>query len=326
MRFISFIKKPIVIANAVFLIALIVFFSKFGEFSSFLELLTGMQLKYVLIAVVLQALTYICNGAMWTSTLSRFGHKISVGMVSTLSVMKLFIDQMIPSFGMSGDLMIVKRLLADSIEKGEATTVLIINLFTRYASYVVLFVAAVILLWQGDYLNRSIEILAAVFLVFVIGACIGIYFLIRRAYRGGIPTRIARMKFLKPFITALTEAEGSMFRYPALWVKVGLLQASIFILDILTLQALVWSLGYSVSFEHAYMSFMLASAVATLSVIPAGVGAFEGTAVATLVLFKVPFDIAVAGTLLLRGFAYWIPMIPGAVLFWKEMRAESQES
>jgi glycosyltransferase 2 family protein len=323
MRFLAFIRKPIVIANAVFIVALVVFFTKFAEFSSFLELLATMKVKYVLIAIALQAVTYVCNGAMWTSTLSRFGHKISVGMVSTLSVMKLFVDQMIPSFGMSGDLMIVKRLLADGVERGEAATVLIINLFTRYASYIILFVGAVILLWTGGYLNRSIQVLAVVFLIFVTGACVGIYFLIRRAHKGEIPPRIARIKFLKPFITALTEAEGSMFRYPALWIKVGFLQASIFVLDILTLQALVSSLGFSLSFEHAYMSFMLASAVATLSIIPAGVGAFEGTAVATLMLFKIPFDIAVAGTLLLRGFAYWIPMIPGAVLFWKEMKSDT---
>jgi uncharacterized protein (TIRG00374 family) len=320
MKLLSVLRRPIVITNLLFIVVLVVFFTKFTEFSTFLALLAKVDLKYVLIAIALQVATYFCNGAMWTSTLSHFGHRISSRLVANLSVMKLFIDQMIPSFGMSGDLAIVRRLLGKGVARGEAATVLIINLFTRYGSYVFLFVIAVYLLWIRDYLNRPIEVLALVFLVFVIGACIGIFFLLRGAHRGKVPARVAKIKFLKPFLESLIEAEATALRHPILWIKVSILQAGIFILDISTLQALIWALGLPISFEHSFISFMLASAIATLSIIPAGLGAFEGTAVATLVLFKVPLEIAIASTLLLRGFAYWIPMIPGAILFWKEVK------
>jgi glycosyltransferase 2 family protein len=320
MKFITFVRKPIVLANIIFLAALAVFFTRFSEFGRFLELLSGIEVKYILIAIALQVVTYFCNGAMWTSTLSHFGHRISVAMVAKMSVMKLFIDQMIPSFGMSGDLAIVRRLLGHGVKKGEAATVLIINLFTRYGSYIVLFLIAVAVLWIRQYLNTSIEFLALTFSVFVIGACIGIFFLLRRAHRGKMPARITRIKFLKPFLDALTEAEGSALTHPILWTKVSLLQTGVFILDILTFQALIVALGFPIGFEQVFVTFMLASAVATLSIIPAGLGAFEGTAVATLLLFKVPLDLAIAATLLLRGFAYWIPMIPGSLLFWREIK------
>jgi uncharacterized protein (TIRG00374 family) len=320
MKFIAFIRRPIVIANILFVIALGFFFQRFGEFSRFLELVSDLDLKWVIVAIGLQVLTYFCNGAMWTTTLTRFGHRIPHHLVATMSVMKLFIDQMIPSFGMSGDLAIVRRLLGKGVQKGEAATVLIINLFTRYASYVVLFEIAVILLWAGNYLNTSIEMLAGVFSVFVAGACCGIYFILRKAHKGHVPHWITKKKFLMPFLEALAEARGNEFKYPSLWMKVSILQAAIFILDILTLQVLIAALGHPINFIFAFISFMLASAVATLSIIPAGIGAFEGTAVAMLVLFGVPFDVSVAATLLLRGFAYWIPMIPGGILFWQEMK------
>jgi uncharacterized membrane protein YbhN (UPF0104 family) len=48
--------------------------------------------------------------------------------------------------------------------------------------------------------------------------------------------------------------------------------------------------------------------------VPLGLGAFEGTSTAMLRLFGVPFEAALAATLLLRGFTLWLPLLPGLVI------------
>jgi uncharacterized membrane protein YbhN (UPF0104 family) len=48
-----------------------------------------------------------------------------------------------------------------------------------------------------------------------------------------------------------------------------------------------------------------------VSLIPGGVGAFEGVQILMLGLLKVPVNAGLAATLMLRAFVLWIPIIPG---------------
>jgi len=65
------------------------------------------------------------------------------------------------------------------------------------------------------------------------------------------------------------------------------------------------------SFWTAFPSFILASIVASLGPIPLGLGTFEATCVSMLGVLGVPLEAALTATLLLRGFALWLPMVPG---------------
>lgn len=79
------------------------------------------------------------------------------------------------------------------------------------------------------------------------------------------------------------------------------------------------AVGHPTGFLTAFASFIIASVLATLLVVPGGLGTFEGASVAMLHLFGVPLAPALAATLLLRGFTFWLPMLPGLWLARKEM-------
>lgn len=78
-----------------------------------------------------------------------------------------------------------------------------------------------------------------------------------------------------------------------IWVKAGpwvvLLELVVFVLDTLTLWAIFQALGAPISPIHALVTYMLASAVAMISVIPGGPGSFEAAALAVLHVFGAPF-------------------------------------
>ena len=78
-------------------------------------------------------------------------------------------------------------------------------------------------------------------------------------------------------------------------------------------------MGSPVDLSAAFASFVIASVVATLAWIPGGLGTFEGTCVAMLHLHGVPIEAALAATLLLRGFTFWLPMLPGFALARREL-------
>ena len=61
---------------------------------------------------------------------------------------------------------------------------------------------------------------------------------------------------------------------------------------------------------------------ATLGPIPLGLGTFEAACGGMLSLLGVAIETALAATLLLRGFTFWLPILPG---LWLARRAIASE-
>ncbi len=55
----------------------------------------------------------------------------------------------------------------------------------------------------------------------------------------------------------------------------------------------------------------MANVVATVAFVPMGLGTFEGGCIGMLLFLGVSIEAALAATILLRGFTFWLPMGPG---------------
>jgi uncharacterized protein (TIRG00374 family) len=102
--------------------------------------------------------------------------------------------------------------------------------------------------------------------------------------------------------------------------EVTVLRIAVFLLDAATLYVLLGALGASVEPAVALASLVTATAVASrIGLVPGGLGTFEGTCVALLHAHGVGLESALAGTVLPRGFTFWLPMVPGLWLARREM-------
>jgi len=70
-------------------------------------------------------------------------------------------------------------------------------------------------------------------------------------------------------------------------------------------------------------TFVLASVVGSASFLPGGLASFEVAATALLVRFGAPVEAAAPATLLMRGFSFWLPMLPGSLLARRELARAS---
>jgi uncharacterized protein (TIRG00374 family) len=120
-------------------------------------------------------------------------------------------------------------------------------------------------------------------------------------------------------LRALAEAPTGLLRNPRLLAEAVAFQLGIFFLDALTLWLALHALGETSEFSVVFASFVTASMAATIGPIPLGLGTFEAGSVGTLSLFGVPIEAALAGTLLLRGLTFWLPMLPGLWLTRREI-------
>jgi glycosyltransferase 2 family protein len=84
---------------------------------------------------------------------------------------------------------------------------------------------------------------------------------------------------------------------------------------ILTLMAAVAAFGGGVSFPEIGAAYLIAAAIGSATPTPGGLGAVEAALVAALTGYGMADSPAVSAVLTFRLATYWVPMIPGWVMF-----------
>ena len=127
----------------------------------------------------------------------------------------------------------------------------------------------------------------------------------------GLPRFIMR---LRPVAAASRAVRGishdGIFSVHLLRTATGF-SCGVFLLDAVTLWAVMHLTGCPVDFGAAFVALVVASIAGTISFLPGGIGGFEAGCVFTLHLLGAPVEAALTGTLLLRGLSLWIPLLPG---------------
>jgi glycosyltransferase 2 family protein len=91
---------------------------------------------------------------------------------------------------------------------------------------------------------------------------------------------------------------------------------------ILTLMAAVAAFGGGVSFAEIGAAYLIAAAIGSATPTPGGLGAMEAALVAALLGYGMADSAAVSSVLTFRLATYWVPMIPGWIMFQQMQRRE----
>jgi uncharacterized protein (TIRG00374 family) len=122
---------------------------------------------------------------------------------------------------------------------------------------------------------------------------------------------LRRVPALARVLDAFGRARLDLCRERGLLANSTLLEIATFLLDAGTLFLMLSALGVAAPIAGVFAAFMLASAAELVGPVPGGLGAFEGGCVVGLRAFGVPIESALLATLMVRGFTFWLPMIPG---------------
>jgi hypothetical protein len=302
------------------LIGLVVVATHAAEAERFAALLREARPAWLLVALVLQVGTYICAARALQRALAQHSVRLSLSGLIPLGLAKLFSDQAVPSAGLSGTLLTIRGLQRRGVSRGVSVGAMLTGLVAYYIAYFLIVAAALIMLWRRAELTRTVVSIATVFCIVVAMLPIVLLWLRDRAIRH-LPTWIERLPPVREALQALAEAPPDLLRYPRLIAEITLLQVAVFLLDAGTLGTMLVALAAPAAPDIVLASFVVASVVATLGWVPGGIGTFEATCVAMLHWNGVALEAAIASTLLLRGFTFWLPMIPGLWLARRELRA-----
>ena len=81
-----------------------------GEMERFAVLLSQAKPEWLILAFALQLATYLCAGRVWYEATRSAERRVPVSVLARLSVEQLSINQVIPTAGVSGNLLIFQAL------------------------------------------------------------------------------------------------------------------------------------------------------------------------------------------------------------------------
>jgi len=313
---------PIIAAwslGALVLAGLLVFVLRFGDLAVFVETMLKAEPLWLVVAACCQLGTYACAAAVLFRILRRSGTSLPFGSLFGLAFVELFANQAVPIGGLSGNLMVMRGLIRRGIAAPIAVAALLVAGLSYYAAYLLLAVVAFALLWLRGDLDAVWQSLFFAFALVI--AAVGVAILVVFVTRGELlPARLRRWQPVARLAAVLDQVRLDMLRDVRLGAEAVGLHVLVFLLDAATLWCAGRSVGLDVDAVGAFVSFLLASVVATLSLIPLGLGTFEGASTGLLHLMGGGLEASLAATLILRGFTLWLPMLPGLLMMRREAR------
>jgi uncharacterized protein (TIRG00374 family) len=292
---------------------------RWGDVKKFADLLIQAKPLWLLVAFGLQLATYFGLSAQWWLTLKRGRTPQKHGDLFRLTFAKHFADQVVPTAGVSGNVLLVDHLVKMGVPRGNSVAALLLQVIAYYLSYSLGALWVLVVLWWKDRMNWVLAGAVILFLVVAAGIPALILWLHRRGQEK-LPRLVRGWSKAKHLFELVGEAPGKLVRDPQLIGVLTLLNLGVFIADAATMQACIHALGVHAPLSAGYIAFMMASIAAILGPIPMGLGSFEAVSIAMLRLFGVPFEAALSATLLFRGFTLWLPLIPGGLLLRSELK------
>jgi Mg2+-importing ATPase len=293
-----------------------------SDVESFLTLFLNAHPLWLIAAVLAQCLTYVAQGQIFRTVLARGGQALARWPAIRLSLVKLFVDQALPSSGISGAFAVVAFFIRLGLSRPVVLACLTLDLSGYFLAYVAsVGVAVLVLMVQG---HASAPLLAACMAFICIGLTLAL-FAPRLASNRSLARRIPGQRFalVSKALALLTGADSRLADSWPLLLRVTLLELAIIVLDSATLWLLVLALGVSAPALGLFAGFMVASVVRSVGIVPGGLGAFEAALVVTLHWVGVDLAVALSATLLFRGLTFWLPMVPGLWMARREWLSDA---
>ncbi len=290
----------------------------FSTLEKFLRLVGALKPAWFLLALVAQTATYVSASLSWARTLHRAGHPRPLSLLVPLGIAKLFTDQVVPSGGVSGAILVTRALTRRGVPADAAMAVLLVGLVSYFAAYLMTAIISLVILWLHHRANAALLAVVAVFTVVVVAIPWGVLWMKARGPRL-LTIWVRRLPGADRLLRAIADAPTELVRDPLLLAQTMSLEFAIFVLDALTLWLVLRGLGQDPPLWVAFVSFVMASVAATLGPVPLGLGTFEAASVGMLHLLGTAIEAALAATLILRGLTFWLPMLPGIYLARREI-------
>lgn len=288
---------------------------------------------WITLAIICQVFTYVFNALTYKDILRIFNRDkiMSTCELMESSIVMLFLSKMIPSLGISNNWFFVDLLRKKNMSIKQGIQIVVLEVFTYYFSLI-------ILLFVGFmYLLTHKEMTKFMFRTSIIGTILMIAIIIFTGWILGHKEQLHKtLLWFKRHFGKCFESKESMVHDDTLKDSMGLesamdvvkskihelfwptvWQVLMFLLNAYTVYFLFRAFDFDVHFGIVLVGFIMAQVLSLVSLIPSGIGIFEGGMILFYTNLNVPFEMAVIITLLFRGLSLFAPIPIGSYLYKK---------
>ena len=320
--------------------ALIVIYIKFSELQLIGSLFARSNIFWLIGIIALAVFSNYAQALNYQKVIEIKGLKIKSLELFPMAFIVQFLNQALPSAGLSGQVFFVQYLKKYGLSVAEGLSRALLEIMTLYMAFGTFFIISSVLMFSQDIVGShpELQFFIYIFLFFALIA-VSLFFILQSKKR----SRLARWildwlhrHFEKKKksaergeqVTDHSKHVGTVFEQFKSTFNIGELRKRpgpfwlayfwynmVLFTQVVMFYFISFAIGHPISFSLAFIVFSLVKFVSMVAFVPGAIGVFEGGMTLILLSFGVPASPAFAMTLLLRAFTFWFPMPVGWMLY-----------
>lgn len=295
---------------------------------------------WLLLMIPLELANYDAYARFYRRIFAIFGVKVSYKSMLKLTFELTFVNHILPSGGVSGISYFSVRMRSEGVSGSKATLAQVLKLFLLFFSFLPLLVLGVFLLALRGHVNNLIILVASSLItLLIVGTFIGIYIIESRSrintsltYITKILNRlIAVVRRKHPETIDIEKAQKSFLElhdnYNTLkdnWRELKIPFVYMLIAnatEIATLYVVYIAFGRLVNLGAVILAYSIANFAGLISVLPAGIGIYEGLMTGVLAATGIAAALSIPVTIMYRVINMFVQLTPGYFFYQKAVRA-----
>ncbi|WP_222539130.1 lysylphosphatidylglycerol synthase transmembrane domain-containing protein [Pedobacter polysacchareus] len=302
-----------------------------GKFHDVSALIVQINPFWLALALGFQVLTYAANAIILSVLLNGEG-KILRSTLFEISLVTLFVNQALPTGGLSGNGYLFNQLVKRKVAISKVYNLLLTQTICYYLA--VILMLSISYLWYLNYVtinNHLINYTVIVGYLYFIGLGVFIILLSTKSSVRFLKKKLIKFPFFRKYlkknqIPYLPDDQPGLFRsllnHKRTSLIVMLIHVLIILLDICTVYSILH--GFHLDLPISKISFVviLSQIIAALPISPGALIAYESAMTYFLTKLGIPIHAALIVTLLFRFLTFWLPIPVGMLLYSKLSKAK----
>jgi uncharacterized protein (TIRG00374 family) len=293
----------------------------------------------LLLIAVFEAINYDAYARLYKSLFKTLGAEVRYGPLYRITLELNFVNHILPSGGVSGISYFSLRLKSENVSTTKSTFVQAMKFALIYISYMPILVFGLFALAVRGHSNNLLLVLASsIITAVIIGSFIGIYIIESRSRINSFLTWFTKainwlVHLVLPNRPEIIEIEKAQEAFEELhdnyqllkknWrqLQMPLVYTTIANLtEIAAVYAVYVAFGEFVNIGAIILAYAVANFAGLISVLPAGVGIFEGLMTAVLTASGIPAGLSIPVTIMYRICSMLVQLVPGYILYQKALK------
>ncbi len=286
---------------------------------------------WISVAFASQIITYIATAFLYLVLLNGFNNKsqIKTWRLVNMSIVIVFINQIVPSGGIGGNGFLFNELSKNGISSKKTFFTIIMECLSLYISMILLLICLPLLYLLHHSGLPHLFLIAIIYgFVFYIVLAVAMTIFSKKEILQYVIKKLSRFHFMSHYFEHVTFSPQGMFTeynvtgawqmfvaYPKQMLSVVGGHLAVFLADGLTIFALVKGLELHVSIIVILLGLLLSNIIAALPISPGSLLVYEGAMTFFYSAMGVPFQAALVITLMYRVLSFWLPVIIGLLIY-----------